>query len=362
MARAPRSLAFWLCCWMIGPLATMVAGYGSARAAEPARHSSTPAERQARGEEAARNFMQGRYEEALATFLDLYIQSDGRPEYLRNIGRCQQKLRQYPRAIESFKDYLRRARHLSADERKEVQGFISEMETEMKTGGTASGGATPTPAVTPPAAIKAAPPASPPATAAAPAPAPAPVPAPAPPVQADQQPAPAVAPSQSWPAPAPAPGQQTPPSAYGQQPLPNSAVAYNGAAAPSLAAPAPAPAPPPDLVTRAPETGSGEAHTSALRVVGIVSLVAAAAAAAGGTLALMSARSTFDDATKNGCPNFNSKSYCDSKASAVTSANLLSKILYIGAGVVGITGITMIVAAPSATPDGRMSLAVSGRF
>ncbi len=369
MPRAPRAVAFWLCCWMAAPLATTVADNGSARAAEPApaRHASTPAERQARGEEAARNFMQGRYEEALATFLDLYIQSDGRPEYLRNIGRCQQKLKQYPQAIESFKDYLRRARHLSADERKEVQGFISEMETEKKAGGTASGGATPAPAATLPTAIKSAPPATPPAPVAAPAaalaaapvlaPAAAPAPARAPPVQPYQQPTPPPAPSQSWPAPA----QQTPPSAYGPQSPPNSVVAYNGAPSPSLAAPAPAPAPP-DLVTRAPEAGSGEAHTSPLRVVGIVSLVAAAAAAGGGTLALMSARSTFDDATKNGCPNFNSKSYCDSKASAVASANLLSKILYIGAGVVGIAGITMIVAAPSATPDGRVSLALSGRF
>ena len=106
---------------------------GSARAAESpaaaAAHTSTASERQARGEAAARAFMLGRYEEALATYLDLYIQSDGRAEYLRNIGRCQQKLKQYPRAIESFKDYLRRAKRLGADERKEVEGFISEMET-----------------------------------------------------------------------------------------------------------------------------------------------------------------------------------------------------------------------------------------
>src|SRR5215471_1095704 len=128
MPRASRPLVLWLCCWIAAPLAMTLAAPGAARAADPTRHASTPAERQARGEEAARNFMQGRYEEALATYLDLYIQSDGRPEYLRNIGRCQQKLKQYPRAIESFKDYLRKARHLSADERKEVQGFIADIE------------------------------------------------------------------------------------------------------------------------------------------------------------------------------------------------------------------------------------------
>jgi hypothetical protein len=330
---------------MAAPLLTTLAAHGSARAADPAPHTSTAAERQARGEEAARNFVLGHYEEALATYLDLYIQSDGRPEYLRNIGRCQQKLKQYPRAIESFKDYLKRARHLSADERKEVQGFIADMEAEMKAGNGAA------PAVTAPPAIKTAPP----ATAA-----PAPAPAPAPPAQAYLAPA-APVPAQPWPAPQPPPVTAAP--GYGQQPppSPNPAVAYNGGTQPALAAPAPAPAAP-DLVTRPPEPTGAEAHTSPLRIVGIISVVAAGAAAAGGTLGLLNARSTYDDAKKNGCPGANSKTYCDSRANAVDSANTLSKIFFVGAGLLGVAGITMIVAAPSATPDGRVSLAVSGRF
>ena len=360
MPRAPRSLALWVCCWMAAPLVTTLAAPGIARAADPAPHPSTPAERQARGQEAAKNFVLGRYEEALATYLDLYIQSDGRPEYLRNIGRCQQKLKQYPRAIESFKDYLKRARHLSADERKEVQGFIADIEAQMKEDANAANGATPAPAMA--AATKPAPPATPPpATTAAP---PAPAPAPAPPAQAYQA-YPAPAPASPWPAPQPPPATPGPgygqPPPNGQAPVPNPAVAYNGGPQPSLAAPAPAPGPP-DLVTRPPEATGGEAHASPLRIVGIISVVAAGAAAAGGTLALLNARSTYDDAIKNGCPGGNSKTYCGSKADAVGSANTLSKIFFIGAGVLGVAGITMIVAAPGATPDGRVSLAVSGRF
>ncbi len=144
-------------------------------------------------------------------------------------------------------------------------------------------------------------------------------------------------------------------------------MAYNGGAPPSLAAPAPAPAPP-DLVSRPPEaTGIGRARTSPLRVVGIISVVAAAAAAAGGTLALLNARSTFDDASKNGCPGTNSKTYCDSKANAVDSANTLSKILFVSAGVVGVAGITMLVAAPSADTrrprePGRQRAVLSGNL
>ena len=362
MSRAPRSLAFGLSCWMVAPLVTALAAAGSARAADPAPHASTAAERQARGEEAARNFVLGRYEEALATYLDLYIQSDGRPEYLRNIGRCQQKLKQYPRAIESFKDYLKRARHLSADERKEVQGFIADIEGQIKEDAKVGNGATPAVAAVP--AIKPAPPATSPPQSTTPA-APPPAPAPAPPTQGSY-PAPAPpATAQPWPAAqpplataAPGYGQQPPPS---PAPSPNPPLAYNGGPPPSLAAPAPAPAPP-DLVTRPTEATGGETHTSPLRIVGIVSVVAAGAAAAGGTFALLSARSTFDDAQKNGCPGANSKTYCDSKANAVDSANTLSKIFFVGAGLLGIAGITMIVAAPSPTPDGRVSLAVSGRF
>jgi len=379
MARIRRSLAFLLCWWMAAPLATVLVARGTARAADPAPRASTAAERQARGEEAARNFMQGRYDEALATFLDLYIQSDGRPEYLRNIGRCQQKLKQYPRAIESFKDYLRRAKHLGADERKEVQGFIAEMEAEMKT--TAANGATA--AVTAPAPAKAAPPATPPpapAMTATPPTAAAPVFAPAP--RPSPTPVPAPTPPTAY---APAPPAGSPPNPYAQQPpppsygqptygpapppsgpatAPNPALAENGGLAgtpPSLAAPAPAPAPP-DLIAHGPEATAPTGHTSPLRIVGIVSLVAAAAGAVGGTVALLQARSTFNDARNAGCPGGNTKAYCNDKASAVDNSNTLSKILYIGAGVLGVAGITMVVAAPSATPEGRMGLAVSGHF
>ncbi len=116
-------------------VAAILLGTTPARAeppAAPAKTPSTAAERQARGEAAAKAFVLGRYDDALAIYLDLYVQSDGRPEYLRNIGRCQQKLHQDDRAIESFREYLRQAKRLGADERREVQGFITEIETARK--------------------------------------------------------------------------------------------------------------------------------------------------------------------------------------------------------------------------------------
>src|SRR6185369_1925870 len=169
----------------------------------PAPGASTPAERQARGEEAAKAFMLGRYDEALGTYLDLYIKSGQRLEYLRNIGRCQQKLKQYDRATESFKEYLRRGgKHLSADERKEIQGFITEMETAQASERGAAGTQPPPP---PPPAFTQAPPAA----VAPPPPPPASEPPPAPVATQPVAPPP---PAQTQPvgAPPPAYGQPTP--------------------------------------------------------------------------------------------------------------------------------------------------------
>jgi hypothetical protein len=121
--------------WLLA-LAVLVLLSGRVSAQQPSpspsptrSSSSTAAERQARGEAAAKAFVHGQYEEALAIYVDLYAQSGGRPEYLRNIGRCQQKLNRYAPAIESFKDYLRRAKNITAEEKREVRQFISELET-----------------------------------------------------------------------------------------------------------------------------------------------------------------------------------------------------------------------------------------
>ena len=72
-------------------------------------------------------FAAGRYEEALELFAKLYAQTL-HPVYLRNIGRCHQKLRQPDMAIDKFREYLAKEKKISADERKEIDGYIKEME------------------------------------------------------------------------------------------------------------------------------------------------------------------------------------------------------------------------------------------
>ena len=92
-------------------------------------------------------FAAGRYQDALDVFAKLYAESLN-PIYLRNIGRCHQNLGEPDRAIASFRDYLRKANALPAAERKEIDGYIKEME-ELKRSREASASSAPTPTPTP---------------------------------------------------------------------------------------------------------------------------------------------------------------------------------------------------------------------
>jgi hypothetical protein len=77
--------------------------------------------------QAVANFAAGRYEESLDLFAKLYADTLN-PVYLRNIGRCQQKLRRPDKAIDAFTSYLAKGKKISADERAEINGYIKEME------------------------------------------------------------------------------------------------------------------------------------------------------------------------------------------------------------------------------------------
>jgi hypothetical protein len=73
-------------------------------------------------------FAAGRYDQALDLFAKLYAETL-HPVYLRNIGRCHQKMREPGKAIDAFKDYLAKSKKIAPDERTEVEGYIKEMET-----------------------------------------------------------------------------------------------------------------------------------------------------------------------------------------------------------------------------------------
>jgi hypothetical protein len=86
----------------------------------------SPQEMQARADFAA-----GRYAEALDSFAKLYAETL-HPTYLRNIGRCYMNMDQPDKAGTSFHEYLRKAKDITADERREVEGFIAEVDKAQK--------------------------------------------------------------------------------------------------------------------------------------------------------------------------------------------------------------------------------------
>ena len=101
----------------------------------------------AREVEARKKFASGQYQEALNLFVQLFGETAD-PIFLRNVARCYQKLGQPELAIDRFREYLRKAKGLTAGEREEIEGYIKEME-ELKRSKEASAASAPPPTPTP---------------------------------------------------------------------------------------------------------------------------------------------------------------------------------------------------------------------
>src|SRR4051812_2366682 len=105
--------------------AVLVVALGLFFAAPPAYAAAAEHQMELKAREA---YAAGRYEEALNLFAKLYAETL-HPVYLRNIGRCHQKLREPQKAIDTFLDYLGKSKKISADEKAEIEGYIHEMES-----------------------------------------------------------------------------------------------------------------------------------------------------------------------------------------------------------------------------------------
>jgi len=97
--------------------------------------------------EARADFAAGRYQKAVDTFAQLFADT-GDPLYLRNIGRCYQKMKRAQEAIDSFQEYLLKGKNLSQSERQEIEGYVKEMQALKASEAPPPA---PAPAVTPPA-------------------------------------------------------------------------------------------------------------------------------------------------------------------------------------------------------------------
>jgi tetratricopeptide (TPR) repeat protein len=82
-------------------------------------------------------FAAAKYQEALDIYARLYAETL-HPTYLRNIGRCYQKMGDADRAISSFEEYLRKAKDLSAEQRAEIEGYVADMEKMKRSRATAA--------------------------------------------------------------------------------------------------------------------------------------------------------------------------------------------------------------------------------
>jgi tetratricopeptide (TPR) repeat protein len=106
---------------------TLGAALCVALSAGPARAADDPREVQGRA-----MFAKGEYGKALDLYATLFAETND-PLFLRNIGRCYQKLRIPDKAIEAFHEYVRRSPKLKASEQAEIDGFIKEMEELQRT-------------------------------------------------------------------------------------------------------------------------------------------------------------------------------------------------------------------------------------
>jgi hypothetical protein len=120
--------------------------------AAPVRAQETDAEMRARTAFAA-----GDYKAALDIYVGLYARTM-HPTYARNIGRCYQNLGEPDKAINSFKEYLRKAKGLTPEARAEIDGYIDEMEKlKARRAREAAASAAPPPASAAPKAVPEAP-------------------------------------------------------------------------------------------------------------------------------------------------------------------------------------------------------------
>ncbi len=106
-------------------------------------HRAASTKTDPREKRARQAFAAGRYTEALDLFATLYGDTV-HPTYLRNIGRCYQNLEQPDKAINAFKDYLRLAKGLTVAEKREIDGYIAEMEAMKRQEASASPAPIPT--------------------------------------------------------------------------------------------------------------------------------------------------------------------------------------------------------------------------
>ncbi len=73
-------------------------------------------------------YKEGHYEEAARVFVNLSVAHPDMLVFVRNLGACYYYLRRNDPALSNLRDYLHRKKDITADDRAEVEAWISELE------------------------------------------------------------------------------------------------------------------------------------------------------------------------------------------------------------------------------------------
>lgn len=98
---------------------------GQAIAAKPPTPTEQAWERQAKT-----SCLSGDYAKGVAILAELFVETNN-PVYLFNQGRCYEQNLRYAEAAERFREYLRKARDLTEDEKTQVDKFIAECDAAI---------------------------------------------------------------------------------------------------------------------------------------------------------------------------------------------------------------------------------------
>ena len=88
-------------------------------------------ERDPRELEAKKACLGGRPDRGIELLAEMYAETND-PTYIYNQGRCYQQNGNAREALTRFREYMRKAHDMSADDKALVQGYISELEDQLK--------------------------------------------------------------------------------------------------------------------------------------------------------------------------------------------------------------------------------------
>ena len=95
---------------------------------ESAFAAALSAQDTARAKQARQLYKEGHYEDAARVFSSLSIDYPDKLVFTRNLGACYYYLRRPEPALSNLREYLQRSQDITPDDRREVEGWIAEME------------------------------------------------------------------------------------------------------------------------------------------------------------------------------------------------------------------------------------------